>query len=66
MTKKKEPAPPAVRPPNDRGQGRKGLAEGVESVHFGMRMTPEQKDKLQRLGGPAWVRDRVDRAKDPE
>jgi hypothetical protein len=66
MTRKKAPAPPAVRALGDRGQGRKRLFEGVDLVHVGVRMTPDQKAKLQALGGGAWIRDRIDRAKDPE
>jgi hypothetical protein len=50
---------------NDRGQGRKPLKEGVESVIVPVRMTPEQKAKLGRIGGAAWVRKAIDRAKEP-
>ena len=55
-----------TRPMNDRGQGRKPLKEGVESVIVPIRMTPEQKAKLQLLGGAPWVRKAIDKAKDPE
>lgn len=50
---------------NDRGQGRKPLKEGVDSVIVPIRMLPEQREKLQRLGGAQWVRDKIDRAKEP-
>lgn len=30
-----------------------------------VKMTQGQKSKLQRLGGPQWVRDRIDKAKEP-
>lgn len=30
-----------------------------------LRMTPAQREKLERLGGAKWVRDRIDRAKEP-
>ena len=30
-----------------------------------IRMTDAQAEKLDRLGGGAWVRDRIDKAKDP-
>lgn len=53
------------RPPNDRGQGRKPLKEGTETVTVSLRMTPGQRDKLQRLGGASWVRERIDKAKLP-
>jgi len=49
---------------NDRGQGRKPLKEGVESVIVPVRMTPEQKAKYQRLGGAQWVRQAIDKAKE--
>lgn len=48
-----------------RGQGRKPLSPGEESVVVTMRMTPGQRDKLVRLGGGKWVRDKVDKAKEP-
>lgn len=54
-----------TRPMNDRGQGRKPLKEGVESVIVPVRMTPEQKAKLQLLGGAPWVRSKIDKAKLP-
>jgi hypothetical protein len=50
---------------NDRGQGRKPLKEGVESVIVPIRMLPSQREKLQRIGGAAWVRKAIDRAKEP-
>jgi len=28
-------------------------------------MTPAQRDKLAKLGGASWVRDRIDKAKEP-
>lgn len=48
-----------------RGQGRKPLKEGEVSVSVPIRMTSSQRDKLARLGGPQWVRDRIDKAKEP-
>jgi hypothetical protein len=47
-----------------RGQGRKPLAEGEQTVTASIKMTATQKDKLNRLGGAAWVRARIDRARD--
>jgi hypothetical protein len=49
-----------------RGQGRKPLKEGEESVSVPIRLTASQRDKLARLGGAQWVRDRIDKAKEPE
>jgi hypothetical protein len=48
-----------------RGQGRKPLHEGVPTVTVSMKMTEPQRDKLQRLGGAQWVRERIDRAAEP-
>lgn len=53
------------RPPNDRGQGRKPLAEGEATVTVSLRMTKGHRDKLERLGGAPWVRKAIDAAKEP-
>jgi hypothetical protein len=31
-----------------------------------VKMTTNQRDKLKRLGGAPWVRDRIDKAKEPD
>lgn len=49
-----------------RGQGRKPLKEGLETVGLTIRMTTEQRSKLQRLGGAPWVRKKIDQAKEPD
>lgn len=49
-----------------RGQGRKPLQPGQETVTVTVRMTPPQRDKLARLGGPQWVRGKIDKAREPE
>jgi len=48
-----------------RGQGRKPVKQGEETVTVSLRMTRAQREKLARLGGAEWVRDRVDKAKEP-
>lgn len=48
-----------------RGQGRKPVTEGQPTVTVSLRMTEGQRDKLQRLGGAKWVRQRIDKAKSP-
>lgn len=48
-----------------RGQGRKPLAAGEETVTVSLRVTVAQREKLERLGGAKWVRERIDRAKEP-
>jgi hypothetical protein len=49
-----------------RGQGRKPISPDAPTVPVSIKMTIEQKDKLQRLGGPSWVRERIDKAHEPE
>ena len=61
MTKPSQPKQP--RPPSDRGQGRKPLKEGVETVQVNIRLLPEQRDKLKMLGGNDWIRRKIDKAK---
>lgn len=41
------------------------MKAGEETVTVSLRMTPAQREKLDRLGGAKWVRDRIDRAKEP-
>lgn len=48
------------------GQGRKALPKGEAMILFALRMKPAQIEKLQRPGGAAWVRERIDRAKEPQ
>jgi len=48
-----------------RGQGRKPVAEGQQTVTVSLRMTEAQRDKLALLGGAEWVRQRIDKAKAP-
>ena len=48
-----------------RGQGRPPVKAGEETITISLRMTPAQREKLERLGGAKWVRDRIDRAKEP-
>lgn len=48
-----------------RGQGRPPVKAGEETQTVSLRMTPAQRAKLERLGGAKWVRERIDRAKEP-
>jgi hypothetical protein len=56
--------------PNDkqakRGRGRPPIQLGESTVVVPVRMTTPQRDKLGRLGGAPWVRDRIDKAKEPK
>lgn len=47
-----------------RGQGRPPVREGEETMSVSLRMTKAQREKLERLGGAKWVRDRIDKAKE--
>lgn len=49
-----------------RGQGRKPLVEGVQTVIVPVRLTPDQKEKFHALGGADWFRRTLDRAKLPK
>ena len=48
-----------------RGQGRKPVKQGEETVTISLRLTTGQREKLARLGGAEWVRGKIDRAKEP-
>lgn len=48
-----------------RGQGRKPVKEGESTISVTMRMTKHQREKLGRLGGAEWVRERIDQAPEP-
>ena len=43
-----------------RGQGRKPLVAGQDTVRINLTMTAEQRDKLKTLGGSAWIRRMID------
>ncbi len=47
-----------------RGQGRKPVKQGEETVTISLRVTTAQREKLARLGGAEWVRSRIDKAKE--
>lgn len=41
------------------------MKAGEETITISLRVTAAQREKLDRLGGAKWVRDRIDRAKEP-
>lgn len=47
-----------------RGQGRKPKPEGEAMLPVTLKMLPQQKEKLARLGGATWVRKKIDDAKE--
>ncbi|MES2248617.1 MAG: hypothetical protein V4645_15150 [Pseudomonadota bacterium] len=46
--------------------GRPPIEDGAKTVPVSIRMTIPQREKLTKLGGPAWVRERIDKAKEPK
>ena len=46
-----------------RGQGRPPVKAGEETVTVSLRMTKTHREKLKRLGGADWVRQRIEKAK---
>ncbi len=47
-----------------RGQGRKPVKTGEETVTLSLRVTLPQREKLARLGGAEWVRAKIDKARE--
>jgi hypothetical protein len=45
-----------------RGQGRKPIQQGAETVPVTLRMTTAQRDKLRALGGGKWLRGEIEKA----
>jgi hypothetical protein len=48
-----------------RHQGRPAIKPGEPTVTMCLRLTQAQRDKVERLGGAAWLRERIDRTKEP-
>ncbi len=47
-------------------KGRPTLPESERaSVAYNVRLTPAQREKVERLGGAAWIRAQIERAKPP-
>ena len=58
-------APKRARGGAGRGQGRKPIKQGEDTVTVPMRMAIGQRAKLKRLGGGAWFRSQIDAAVEP-
>jgi hypothetical protein len=56
---------PTKRPPTARGKGRISLQGAGTSPVIQVRVTPEQKAKVESLGGAVWVRKMIDKARLP-
>lgn len=52
--------------PAKKSRGRPRLSEELATVSVTIRMTSEQRDKLSRIGGPPWIRKKIDLAKEPD
>lgn len=56
----------STRPHSDRGQGRKPIdADGELMRSRPIRMTDAEWEKCKRLGGAAWVREKIKKAQEP-
>jgi hypothetical protein len=58
-------APKRARGGAGRGQGRKPIKQGEDTVTVSLRMAIGQRAKLKRLGGGAWFRSQIDAAVEP-
>jgi hypothetical protein len=51
--------------PEQKRRGRPALPPGQrQTERIEIRCTKAQREKLDRLGGPQWLRDRIDKAKE--
>jgi len=48
------------------GAGRKPINDAPMAINLVVRVTPELRDKIKRLGGSAWVRRMAEKAKEPK
>ncbi|GHD02337.1 hypothetical protein GCM10007320_61500 [Pseudorhodoferax aquiterrae] len=48
------------------GSGRKPLDADAPTVSFPVKMSTAQRDKLKRLGGAPWVRQKIDKEPEPK
>jgi len=48
-----------------RGGGRKPLLGDKPLIGVTLKMSEEQREKLKRLGGAPWIREKIDKAKEP-
>lgn len=49
-----------------KGAGRTPLQEGERTAVWSMKLSEPQRAKLDRLGGAQWVRERIDKAREPK
>ena len=53
-------------PPARKRRGRPALGPDQQTQAIALRLTAAQREKLAKLGGPPWVRERIDKAKLPK
>jgi hypothetical protein len=53
-----------IRPHSDRGQGRKPVKAGEDTISLTIRVTKGQREKLERMGGAAAIRAFIDSSPD--
>ncbi|WP_422085415.1 hypothetical protein [Variovorax sp.] len=53
-------------PPSKKRPGRPSLDPSQATVPIQIRLTADQRDKLGKLGGAPWVREKIDKAKLPK
>lgn len=52
--------------PAKKTRGRPAIDPSMQTQPIALRLTAEQREKLKKLGGPPWVRERIDKAKLPK
>lgn len=53
-------------PPAKKRPGRPAIDPSKETMPVAVRLTAEQRAKLEKLGGPPWIRERIDKARLPK
>lgn len=67
MTKRSvHPSKPSGHGGAREGAGRPRLQEDADTVVVSTKMTMAQRDKLGRLGGAPWIREKIDKAPEPK
>jgi hypothetical protein len=57
---------PTNTPDQKRRPGRPAIDPDRATLPIAIRLTTAQREKLAKLGGPPWVRDKIDKAKLPK
>ena len=57
---------PTKSTPAKKRPGRPSIDPGEDTQPISVRLTAAQREKLTKLGGPPWVREKIDKAKLPK